>query len=60
MGVIFDATLSIEHFIQNTVKTLFYHLRNIAWLRPMLSFLVAEKLINSFVFFRTLTTAMVF
>ena len=52
LGVIFDATLSFEPFVQNTVKTSFYHLRNIARLRPMLSFSVAEKLINSFVFSR--------
>ncbi len=36
----------------NTVKTSFFHLRNIARLRPMLSFSVAERLINYFVFSR--------
>ncbi len=49
-GVIFDATLSFKSFVQNTVKTSFFHLRNIARLCPMLSFSVAERLINSFVF----------
>lgn len=52
LGVIFDATLSFEPFVQNTVKTTFFHLRNIVRIRPMLSFSVAEKLINSFVFSR--------
>ncbi len=50
LGIIFDATLSFEPFVQNTVKTSFFHLRNIARIRPMLPFSVAEKLINSFVF----------
>uniref|UniRef100_A0A673J120 Eukaryotic translation initiation factor 3 subunit B n=1 Tax=Sinocyclocheilus rhinocerous TaxID=307959 RepID=A0A673J120_9TELE len=52
LGVIFDASLSFEPFVQNMVKTSFFHLRNIASLRPMLSFSVAERLINSFVFSR--------
>ncbi len=34
------------------LKHIFFHLRNIARLRPMLSFPVAERLINTFVFTR--------
>ncbi len=49
LGVIFDANLSFDYFIQSTVKTYFFHLRNIARLRPMLNFTVAEMLVNSFV-----------
>ncbi len=52
LGIIFDPSLSFEPFMLNTVKTSFYHLRNIARLRPMLSFSVAERLINYFVFSR--------
>lgn len=52
LGVIFDATLTFDPHVQNMVKVSFFHLRNIARLRPMLSFSVAEKLINSFVFSR--------
>ncbi len=49
LGVIFDANLSFDSFIQSTVKTSFFHLRNIARLHPMLNFTVAEMLVNSFV-----------
>lgn len=52
LGVIFDSNLTFEPHVQNTVKTSFFHLRNIARLRPMLSFPVAERLINTFVFTR--------
>lgn len=52
LGVIFDATLSYELFIQNTVNMAFFHLRNIARIQPMLSLSVAEKFINYFVFSR--------
>ncbi len=48
-GVIFDANLSFDSFVQSTVKTSFFHLRNIARLRPMLNFTVTEMLVNSFV-----------
>ncbi len=41
LGIIFDPCLSFEPFLLNTVKTLFFHLRNIARLRPLLSFSVA-------------------
>lgn len=52
LGVIFDANLTFDHHVRNTVKTSFFHLRNIAKLRSMLTFSVAEKLINTFVFSR--------
>uniref|UniRef100_A0A8C1UV32 Reverse transcriptase domain-containing protein n=1 Tax=Cyprinus carpio TaxID=7962 RepID=A0A8C1UV32_CYPCA len=52
LGVIFDANLTFDHYVRNTVKASFFHLRNIAKLRPMLTFSVAEKLINTFVFSR--------
>lgn len=52
LGVIFDANLTFEPHALNTVKISFFHLRNIARLRPMLSFTVAERLINTFVFSR--------
>lgn len=52
LGVIFDANLTFEPHVLNTVKISFFHLRNIARLRPMLSFTVAERLINTFVFSR--------
>ena len=52
LGVIFDANLTFEPHVLNTVKVSFFHLRNIARLRPMLSFTIAERLINTFVFSR--------
>ncbi len=52
LGVIFDSNLTFDPHVQNTVKVSFFHLRNTARLRPMLSFSVAEKLINTFVFSR--------
>uniref|UniRef100_A0A8C1MC95 Reverse transcriptase domain-containing protein n=1 Tax=Cyprinus carpio TaxID=7962 RepID=A0A8C1MC95_CYPCA len=52
LGVIFDTRLSFDSFVQSTVKSSFFHLRNIARLRPMLNFSVAEKLMNSFVISR--------
>ncbi|KAI5618450.1 hypothetical protein C0J50_22038, partial [Silurus asotus] len=52
LGLIFDANLSLDHHVRSTVKSSFFHLRNIAKLRPMLTFSVAEKLINTFVFIR--------
>lgn len=51
-SVIFDSNLTFEPHFQNTVKTYIFHLRNIARLRSVLSFPVAEKLINTFVFSR--------
>lgn len=39
--------------MQNTVKTSFFHLRKISCIWPMLSFSVAERLINCFVYSQT-------
>lgn len=52
-GVIFDVSLPFEFgpHVQNTVKTSFFLLRNIARLHLILSFSVAEKPIGTFVFF---------
>ncbi len=52
LGVIFDSNLTFEPQVLNTVKTSFFHLRKIARLRPMFSFTVPEKLMNTFVFSR--------
>ncbi len=52
LGVIFDSKLTFEPHVLNTVNTYFFYLRNIVRLRPMLSFPVAEKLMNTFVFSR--------
>uniref|UniRef100_A0A8D3E0A7 Reverse transcriptase domain-containing protein n=1 Tax=Scophthalmus maximus TaxID=52904 RepID=A0A8D3E0A7_SCOMX len=37
LGVIFDSTLSLEPHIRHIVKTSFFHLRNIAKIRPTLT-----------------------
>lgn len=50
--VIFDANLTFDLHVFNAVKEYFFHLRNIARLRPMLKFSAVEKLINTFVFTR--------
>ncbi len=48
MGVILDSKLSFENHISNVTKTAFFHLRNIAKLRNMLSVSDAEKLVHAF------------
>ncbi len=48
LGVILDSNLSFENHISNVTKTAFFHLRNIAKLRTMLSVSDAEKLVNAF------------
>lgn len=45
-----ESLLLFEPFVQSTVKTSFFHLRNIAHLWTMLSFSIAESMINSFIF----------
>ncbi len=48
LGVILDSNLSFENHISNVTKTAFFHLRNIAKLRNMLSVSDAEKLVCAF------------
>ncbi len=47
--VILDSNLSFENYISHVTKTAFFHLRNIAKLRNMLSVSDAEKLVHAFV-----------
>ncbi|KAK5918790.1 hypothetical protein CgunFtcFv8_022743 [Champsocephalus gunnari] len=49
LGVIFDPTLSLEPHIRHVVKISFFHLRNIAKLRPSLTRPAAEQLIHAFI-----------
>ncbi len=48
LGVILDSNLSFENHFSNVTKTAFFHLRNIAKLRNMLSVSDAEKLVHAF------------
>ncbi len=53
LGVIFDSNLTFEPHVQGTVKTSFFFILEILPdYSPMLSFPVAERLINTFVFTR--------
>ena len=47
--VIFDYDLSFEHHINQITRTAFFHLKNIARLRPSVSSSAAETLIHSFI-----------
>ncbi|XP_078103106.1 uncharacterized protein LOC144515831 [Sander vitreus] len=49
LGVSFDSTLSLEPHIRHVIKTSFFHLRNIAKIRPSLTPPAAEKLIHAFI-----------
>ena len=49
LGVRMDPTLTFDTHIKHLCKTSFYHLRNIAKLRPTLSLSDAEKLVHAFV-----------
>lgn len=49
LGVRFDPQLRFEAHIKNLCQTSFYHLRNIAKLRPTLTLADAEKLVHAFV-----------
>ncbi len=48
LGVVLDSNLSFENHISHVTKTAFYHLRNIAKLRNMLSVSDAEQLVHAF------------
>ncbi len=48
MGVKLDINLSFENHVSHVTKTAFFHLRNIAMLRNMLSVSDAEKLVHAF------------
>ncbi len=48
LGVILDSNLYFENHISHVTKSAFFHLRNIAKLRNMLSVSDAEKLVHAF------------
>ncbi|KAF7688783.1 hypothetical protein HF521_013590 [Silurus meridionalis] len=48
LGVILDTHLSFKNHINQVTKTAFFHLRNIAKLRNILSISDAEKLVHAF------------
>ena len=49
LGVVFDSDLSFEHHIRQITKIGFYHLKNIAKVRPLLSKANTETLIHAFI-----------
>ncbi|KAK2897110.1 hypothetical protein Q8A73_013490 [Channa argus] len=49
LGVKFDPHLSFETHVQHLCKIAFFHLRNIAKIRPSLSLCDAERLVHAFV-----------
>ncbi len=48
LGVLFDSNLSFDSHFSSICKIIFFHLKNISKLRPMLSISNAEMLINAF------------
>ncbi len=48
LGVILDSNLSFKNYISHVTNTAFFHLRNIAKLRNMLTVSDAEKLVCAF------------
>ncbi len=52
LGVILDSDLSFENRVSHVTKTAFFHLRNIAKLRNMLTVSDADKLVHAFVISR--------
>ncbi len=52
LDVILDSNLSFDNHISHATKTAFFHLRNIAKLRNMLSVSDAEKLVHAFMISR--------
>ena len=49
LGVVFDSNLTFERHIRQTTKNGFYHLKNIAKVRPFLSRANTETLIHAFI-----------
>ncbi|XP_072556731.1 uncharacterized protein [Paramormyrops kingsleyae] len=49
LGVLLDPTLSFEPHVKHITRTTFFHLKNIARLRPSLTFSAAETLIHAFI-----------
>ncbi|XP_033827891.1 uncharacterized protein LOC117375687, partial [Periophthalmus magnuspinnatus] len=49
LGVLLDPTLSFEPHVKHITRTAFFHLKNIARLRPSLTFCAAETLIHAFI-----------
>nr|XP_049600686.1 radical S-adenosyl methionine domain-containing protein 1, mitochondrial isoform X1 [Syngnathus scovelli] len=49
LGVIFDQTLSFQKHIKNITRVAFFHLRNVAKIRPILSTGDAETIIHAFI-----------
>ncbi len=49
LGVIFDSSLTFQSHISSITKTAFYHLRNIACLRPTVSTKDTETLIHALI-----------
>ena len=49
LGVIFDQDLSFNSYVKQISRTAFFHLRNIAKIRHILSQQDAEKLVHTFV-----------
>uniref|UniRef100_A0A3P9KUI2 Reverse transcriptase domain-containing protein n=1 Tax=Oryzias latipes TaxID=8090 RepID=A0A3P9KUI2_ORYLA len=52
LGVLFDSELNFTPHIRNIVKIGFYHLKNIARVRPFLSLASTEMLMHAFIFSR--------
>ena len=52
MGVILDSELNFKSHVHNVTKIAYYHLRNIARVRPYLTLEDAKKLTHAFVFSR--------
>ena len=49
LGVILDSDLSFKSHISKVTKTSFFHLRNIAKVRPFINQKDAERLIHAFI-----------
>jgi len=52
LGVIIDSSLSFEAHVDNITRIAFFHLRNIARIRNLLSLNDAEKLVHAFIISR--------